>query len=103
MTLLKTVLNLMLRLLLLPVAVIVIIMKWLGIFLTSFAGAILYILSGVCFLIAVLSYLMKISTGSESATMLLTGLVVFILPQIAGWMIGKLDILNTVLWSFVRA
>ncbi|MCC8047066.1 MAG: CD1845 family protein [Clostridiales bacterium] len=93
----------MLRLLLLPVAVIVIIMKWLGIFLTSFAGAILYILSGVCFLIAVLSYLMKISTGSESATMLLTGLVVFILPQIAGWMIGKLDILNTVLWSFVRA
>ncbi|MCC8105250.1 MAG: CD1845 family protein [Clostridiales bacterium] len=103
MTQLKTVLNLMLRLLLLPVAVIVTIMKWLGIFLNSFAGAILYILSGVCFLIAVLSYLMEISTGSEAATMLLTGLAVFILPQIAGWMIGKLDVLNTVLWSFVRA
>ncbi len=103
MTLLKTVLKLMLRFFLLPVAAIVTIMKWFGVFMTSFAGAILYILSGVCFLIAVLSYLMKISTGSETAIMLLTGLVVFILPKIAGWMIGKLDLLNTALWSFVRA
>ncbi len=60
----------LLKLIALPVALAVTVIKWIGVFLTSFAGVIFYILSGLSFLIAVLSYLMGISTGAEEIRML---------------------------------
>lgn len=74
-----------LKIIVLPVAMIVTIAKWFGVFLTSFAVVVFYIFSGLCFLVAVLSYLMGISTGREAVTILVTGFVSFALPFIAGW------------------
>ncbi|MCD7883806.1 MAG: CD1845 family protein [Lachnospiraceae bacterium] len=92
-----------LKIIALPMAVIVTVAKWFGVFLTSFAGAIFYIFSGLCFLVAVLSYLMGISTGREAVTILVTGFVSFALPFIAGWLIGKIAVLNEILWDFIKS
>lgn len=92
-----------LKIIALPMAVIVTVAKWFGVFLTSFAGAVFYIFSGLCFLVAVLSYLMGISTGREAVTILITGFVSFALPFIAGWLIGKIAVINEILWDFIKS
>ncbi|MCC8137641.1 MAG: hypothetical protein LIO76_06175 [Clostridiales bacterium] len=76
--------------------------QWFGIFLTSFVGAVLYMFSGVCFLVAVLGFLMNICTGPEAAKMLTTGFVAFILLFAAGWLIGKIAVLKAILLDFIK-
>lgn len=97
-----TLLKLSLKLLVLPMAVIVTVLQWFGIFLTSFVGAVLYMFSGVCFLVAVLGFLMNICTGPEAAKMLTTGFGAFMLPVVAGWLIGKIAALKVILWDFIK-
>lgn len=84
-----TILKLPFKLLALPVALAVTIAKWIGVFLAGFAGVLFYIFSGLCFVLAVLSCLMGISTGAEAIRMLAVGFVAFVLPFAAGWVIGK--------------
>lgn len=96
-------LKILLKIIALPMAVIVTAAKWFGVFLTSFAGAVFYIFSGLCFLVAVLSHLMGISTEREAVTILVTGFVSFALPFIAGWLIGKIAVLNEILWDFIKS
>lgn len=91
------------KLIALPVALAVTIAKCIGVFLTSFAGVLFYILSGLCFVLAVLSYLMGIQTGAEAIRMLAIGFVAFILPFVAGWVIGVVDALSDSLWDFIRS
>ncbi|MCC8102266.1 MAG: CD1845 family protein [Clostridiales bacterium] len=91
------------KLIALPVVLAVTVAQWVGVFLTSFAGAVYYILSGLCFLIAILGYLMGIHTGSEAIRMLVIGFVVFALPVAAGWLIGKAAALNEMLWDFIKS
>ncbi|MCD8368141.1 MAG: CD1845 family protein [Clostridiales bacterium] len=91
------------KLLALPVALAVTIAKWIGVFLTSFAGVIFYILSGLCFVLAILSYLMGISTGAETIRMLVIGFVLFVVPFAAGWVIGVVDTLSDSLWDFIKS
>jgi len=87
----------------LPIVLAVTVVQWFGIFLTSFAGAIFYIFSGLCFVLAILSYLMGISTGAEAVRMLVIGFVSFALPFIAGWVIGMIATLNETLWDFIKS
>ncbi len=77
-------LKLPLKLIMLPVMLVITIAKWIGAFLTSFAGVLFYILSGLCFMLAVLSYLMGISTGADAIRMLAIGFVAFVLPFAPG-------------------
>ncbi|MCD7844345.1 MAG: CD1845 family protein [Oscillospiraceae bacterium] len=98
-----TILRLPFKLVALPVALAVTIAKWVGVFLTSFAGVLFYILSGLCFVLAVLSYLMDIQTSAEAIRMLAIGFVAFILPFVAGWVIGVVDALSDSLWDFIRS
>ncbi|MCD7757700.1 MAG: CD1845 family protein [Clostridiales bacterium] len=98
-----TLLKLPLKLVALPVALAVTIAKWAGVFLASFAGTIFYLLSGLCFVIAVLSYLMGICTGGEAVEVLVMGFVAFVLPFAAGWVIGVVDSLSDSLWDFIKS
>lgn len=98
-----TILKLPFKLVALPVALAVTIAKWVGVFLTSFAGVLFYIFSGLCFVLAVLSYLMGISTGAEAIRMLVVGFVAFVLPFAAGWVIGVVDALSDSLWDFIKS
>ncbi len=92
-----------LKLIVLPIALAVTLVKWAGIFLTSFAGVICCILSCLCVVLAVLGYLMGIQTGSEAIKTLVIGFVVFLLPVMASWLIEKVVLLNEILWDFIKS
>ena len=91
-----------LKVVLLPVLFIVTLAEWIGIFLTSFASILFYLFAGLCFVLAVFSYLAGISTGPEALQMLVIGFIAFILPHLAAWFIGRIGALKDRLNGFFR-
>jgi hypothetical protein len=78
-------------------------LQWIGIFLTGFSSVIFYILSGIVFLTAVLSWAFQIAPGAEVLKMLTIAFVVFIVPHIGEWLVGRVAALNAALRGFIRA
>lgn len=98
-----TIIRILLKLLLLPVVVAVTLLEWVGIFLMSFSSIIFFILSGIVFLIAVLSFIFQIAPGAEVLKMLIIGFVVFIVPHIGEWIVDRISDLHSALRGFIRA
>lgn len=72
---------------LLPVLLLTIIGQWIGEFFTGIASVILGLLSTLAWVVAILSYLMGISSGREALQMMVIAFVAFIVPQICAWLI----------------
>ena len=92
----------MLKVVLLPVLLIMTLAEWIGIFLTSFTSVLFYLFAGLCYVLAVFSYLAGISTGPEALQMLVIGFIAFILPHLAAWVIGGIGALKDRLNGFFR-
>ena len=63
----------------------------------------LYILSGIVFLTAVLSWAFQIAPGAEVLKMLAVAFVVFIVPHIGEWIVGGIADLNAALRGLIKA
>lgn len=96
-------LRLLLKLIFIPVMLAVTLLQWVGIFLTTFSNIIFYILSGIVFLIAILSWVFQIAPGMEVLKMLAIAFAVFIVPHIGEWLVGRIAALNVALRGFIRA
>lgn len=96
-------LRLLLKLILLPVMLAVTLLQWVGIFLTGFSSVIFYILAGIVFLTAILSWAFQIAPDAEVLKMLAVAFAVFIVPHIGDWLVGIIAALNAALRGFIRA
>lgn len=65
-----------------PVMLVVTVIQWLLTFLVSFSSVILYLLTGLFLLIAVLSLIFGVSTWMEALRPALAGFIVFLIPVI---------------------
>lgn len=81
------IIKLIVKIALLPVLLLTIIGQWIGEFFTGIASVILGLLSTPAWVIAILSYLMGISSGREALQMMVIAFVAFIVPQICAWLI----------------
>lgn len=78
------IIKLIVKIALLPVLIIG---QWIGEFFTGIASVILGLLSTLAWVVAILSYLMGISSGREALQMMVIAFVAFIVPQICAWLI----------------
>lgn len=85
-------LKLPIKIILLPVVILLTLLEWIGIFLTSFSSVLTNLLSGIFFLTALLSYAFGQSAGQEVLVIMATAFVIFILPYFAAWAITRLII-----------
>jgi len=83
------ILRFLLKILLSPVILVLLLTEWIGIFLISFGGTILYILSGIVFLIAIASGIFQTAPATEVLKMLVISFAVFLIPKIGEWFGGK--------------
>jgi lipoprotein len=97
------IMRLLLKLIVLPVMLAFTLFFWVSCFLLSFSGAILYLFSGICFLLAGFCYLAGICSGTETVRTLAVGFVAFALPNIAGWLVTGLAAINARLCDFLRS
>lgn len=96
-------LRLLLKLILLPLVLAVTLLQWVGIFLTGFSSVIFYILSGIVFLTAILSWTFQIAPGAEVLKMLAVAFVVFIVPHIGEWIVDRIAALNAALRGLIKS
>lgn len=95
--------KILLKLLVLPVLPVLMLVFWAGVFVTGFSTVILNLLSGVFFLVAVLSYLMGIAAGAEALKMLAIGFVIFMIPHMADWILERIAVIRYVLADFIKS
>jgi hypothetical protein len=91
------------KLLVLPLIAAVTLIQWVGIFLTQLSTAIFNLVAGLMFLIAIAGWMFGIVTGAETLQMLTVAFVVFIIPQIAGWLIIRITAINYGLRDFIKS
>ena len=96
-------LKLIVKIILLPVMLIIILVQWIGIFLTGLAGGILNLLAILFALVAGAAFLMGLASGSEALKMLAVGFVLFILPMIAERIIIGITALRCNLADYIRS
>lgn len=98
-----TVLKLMLKLAVLPLYLLLILVQWTGIFLTTFSLMVTNLLAGLFFFTALACWVMKLADGGEVLKMLITAFVVFVLPYIAIAAIAKISFFAEELRDFLQS
>lgn len=96
-------LKLIMKMILLPVMLVIILVQWIGIFLTGLAGGILNILAFLFVLVAGAAFLLGLASGAEVLKLLAVGFVLFILPVIAERIIIGITALRCNLADFIRS
>ena len=87
-------LRFLLKILLSPIILALLLIKWIGTFLVSFGGTILTILSGIVFIIAVASGILLSAPGAEVLKMIAIAFALYLIPNIGKWFVGKVHMLR---------
>lgn len=98
-----TVLKHMLKLAVLPLYLLLILVQWAGIFLTTFSLVVTNLLAGMFFFTALACWVMGLADGGEVLKMLITAFVVFVLPYIAIAAIAKISFFADELRDFLQS
>ena len=98
-----TVLKQMLKLAVLPLYLLLILVQWAGIFLTTFSSVVTNLLAGLFFFTALACWVMGLADGGEVLKMLITAFVVFVLPYIAIAAIAKISFFAEELRDFLQS
>lgn len=97
------VLKQMLKLAVLPLYLLLILVQWAGIFLTTFSSVVTNLLAGLFFFTALACWVMGLADGGEVLKMLITAFVVFVLPYIAIAAIAKISFFADELRDFLQS
>lgn len=79
----------LIKLLALPLIIAVTLIQWVAIFLTSFSAILFDLLAGIIFMITLAGLMFGVCTGMEALKMLAVSFAIFIIPQIAEWLIER--------------
>lgn len=93
----------LLKMVVFPIMLIVTVIQWFGAFIIGFSSAVFNVLAGLFLLVAVLSYLMGLSAGTEAVKMIVVGFIVFMIPVAGEWIVTAITALNKGLRNFIRS
>ena len=91
------------KILLLPCWLVLTVLIWFGLFITSFSSVLIWLLSGLFFFVAVFSWIATLATGTEVMQMLMIGFVAFALPFVAVKALTIVDALRSWVGDFIRS
>jgi len=98
-----TVLKIMAKIALLPVAAVLTVIQWIGIFLNSISGVIMGIMSFLFFLTGTASLVFGLASGPEFLRMMVAAFVIFLIPQVGSWLIERIILLRCLIGDFIRS
>ena len=91
------------KIILLPVACVLTLIQWIGIFLNSISGVVMGILPFLFVLTGTASLLFGLASGPEFWKMIITAFVIFLIPHIGDWMIERITLLRYLVGDFIRS
>lgn len=103
MRIIKRIGKTMVKVVVLPVWILALLLKWVTIFAVSCSVWFFRILAVILFVTAVLGHFMGLEEMSATITMLVTSFVIFIVPYIAAWVAGTVDAGCVALKKFMKS
>ena len=91
------------KLVLFPVAALLMLIQWMGIFLNSISGVVMGILSFLFVLTGTASLLFGLASGSEFMKMMIIAFVTFLIPHIGNWLVERIALLRFLIGDFIRS
>ena len=91
------------KIILLPVACVLTLIQWIGIFLNSISGVVMGILSFLFVLTGTASLLFGLASGLEFLKMIIIAFVIFLIPHIGNWLIERIALLRFLIGNFIRS
>lgn len=95
--------RIMVKVLLLPVAAVLMLAQWIGIFLNSISGVVMGILSFVFVLIAAASLIFRLATWQEFLAMMAFAFVFFLIPHAGCWLIERVILFRCLIGDYIRS
>lgn len=87
----------------LPAVAVLTVIQWLFVFLIGFSSVVINLLAGLFLMVAVLSYLMGLSSGMEALRIIAAGFVIFMVPIAGEWFMTMIAAVSTGLRDFIRS
>ena len=91
------------KIILLPVAVVLTMIQWIGIFLNSISGVFMGILSFLIVLTGTASFLFGLASGPEFWKVIIAGFVIFMIPHVGNWLIERIALLRCLVGDYIRS
>lgn len=91
------------KMVLLPVAISLMLLQWIGIFLNSVSGAVLGILSFIFVLTAAASVIFRLASWQECLAMAAFAFVFFVIPHAGCWLIERVILLRCLIGDYIRS
>ena len=91
------------KIILLPVALALMLIQWIGIFLNSISGVVMGILSFLFASTAMASLIFELASGTEIMKMMAIAFVIFLIPHVGGWLIERIILLRCVIGDYIRS
>ena len=91
------------KILLIPVAVLLTLIQWIGIFLNSISGVLLGILAFIFALTGIASLAFGLASGPEAFKMIAAGFVIFMVPVIGDCIVSAITAASAILHDFIRS
>ena len=91
------------KMVLLPLAISLTLIQWIGIILNSISGAVLGILSFIVVLTAAASMIFRLASRQECLAMAAFAFVLFVLPYVGSWLIERIILLRCMIGDYIRS
>lgn len=98
-----SVLRVIAKILLIPVATALTLLQWIGIFLNSISGVILGVLAFIFALTGIISLAFGLVSGLEALKMIAVGFVIFIIPVTGEWILALLEAVCARVRNYIRS
>ena len=85
--------RLIVKIILLPMAVVLTLVQWIGIFLNSISDMVM----------GILSFLFVLTSGAEFLKMMIAAFVIFLIPHIGNWVVERIAVLRLLIGDFIRS
>ncbi len=90
------------KILLLPVIVVISVIQWLVVFLSSLSEVLTAILSFIIFLTGMASLILGLASGMEALKMILAAFVLFLIPHVGQWFVKRIVRLRRIIGNFLN-
>lgn len=91
------------KIVLLPVAFVLMLIQCIGIFLNSISDVVMGILSFLFVSTAMASLIFELASGTEIMKMMAIAFVIFLIPHIGSWLIERIVLLRCVIGDYIRS
>lgn len=82
----------LIRLVVLPVAIVLYVLSWCGMYIVHYSGMLCRLISGTIFMLVTIGFVTSLGSGEQLKKMLIVSFAIFLIPQLGEIMVSGLAV-----------